>query len=65
MEPKTPIEKQIVFWTGIAPPNAQAREMAAQLEALIKDFEAQQGLLAFEDEPSSFEAALQATKDRE
>ena len=32
---------------------------------IIKGFEALRESVQFEDEPSSFEAALQATKDRE
>ncbi|MFM9941477.1 MAG: hypothetical protein ACKVP7_18485 [Hyphomicrobiaceae bacterium] len=51
------------LWSGVTPPNAAAREMAAQLDAIIKGFEALRGTMPFEDEPSSFEAALQATKE--
>lgn len=53
------------LWSAVKLPNAQAREMAAALDSVIKGFEALRGTMAFEDEPSSFEAALQATKDRE
>ena len=59
------IETQIRTWSGVAAPNEVARAWAAQHEALIKGFEALRGTLAFEDEPASFEAALQATKERE
>lgn len=38
--------------------------MAAELATTIRGFEALRGTLAFEDEPSSFEAALQETKER-
>jgi hypothetical protein len=58
------IEQQIHTWFGVSLPNAQAREMTHQLTAVIQGFEALHGSIAFEDEPSSFEAALQATKDR-
>ncbi len=51
------------LWSGVTPPNAAAREIAAQLDAVIKGFEALRGTMQFEDEPSSFEAALQATKE--
>jgi hypothetical protein len=50
-------------WSGIEQPNEAAGVMADALIASIKGFEALRGQLAFEDEPSSFEAALQATKE--
>jgi hypothetical protein len=37
--------------------------MADELANTIAAFEALRGTLVFEDEPSSFEAALQATKE--
>jgi hypothetical protein len=55
--------EQIEIWMGVVPPNDAARAWAAQHAAVIKGFEALRGTLAFEDEPSSFEAALQATKE--
>jgi len=58
------IEQQIRTWFGVSMPNEQAREMTRKLTAVIRGFEALRGTIAFEDEPSSFEAALQATKDR-
>lgn len=51
------------FWSGVAPPNAAADEMAAGLRAVMEGFEALRGTMEFEDEPSSFEAALHATKE--
>ena len=59
------IERQIELWSGVKPPNEAARTMARQLEATIRSFEALRESVRFEDEPASFEAALQATKDRE
>ena len=56
-------EQQIATWMGVAPPNDAARAWAAQLAGVIKGFEALRGTLVFEDEPSSFEDALQATKE--
>ncbi|MGD9804825.1 MAG: hypothetical protein AB7E81_13610 [Hyphomicrobiaceae bacterium] len=56
-------EQQIEAWMGVAAPNDPARAWAAQLAAVIEGFEALRGTVAFEDEPSSFEAALQATKE--
>ncbi len=55
--------EHVALWSGITPPNEAAKELAAQLETIIKGFEALRGTLQFEDEPSSFEAALQATKE--
>ena len=55
--------EQAALWSGVGPPNAAAEEWAAGLAAVIKGFEALRGTLEFEDEPSSFEATLEATKD--
>jgi hypothetical protein len=56
-------EDSVAGWTGITPPNDPARRMAADLASVIAAFEALRGTMRFEDEPSSFEAALQATKE--
>jgi hypothetical protein len=50
-------------WSGIEQPNEAAGIMADALADTIAGFEALRGQLAFEDEPSSFEAALQETKE--
>lgn len=60
---ETLIETTIARWHGIAAPNEPAKRLAADLANTIQAFEAVRGTLAFEDEPSSFEAALQATKE--
>lgn len=60
---ETSIEATIARWHGIRRPNHPAKRLAAELADTIKAFEALRGTLAFEDEPSSFEAALQATKE--
>ena len=57
------VAEQSEAWTGITQPNAAAGEMAGLLAASIAGFERLRGQLVFEDEPSSFEAALQATKE--
>ena len=57
------IETQIATWAAVSAPNEAARAWAAQHEALIKGFEALRGTMQFEDEPASFEAALQATME--
>jgi len=54
---------QAKTWTGIEQPNEAAGVMADMLGASITGFEALRGQLRFEDEPSSFEAALQETKE--
>jgi hypothetical protein len=57
------IKDSIAAWTGITPPNDAGRRMAADLAKTIAAFEAVRGSMQFENEPSSFEAALQATKE--
>jgi hypothetical protein len=57
------VETMVARWHGITPPNDPARRLAAELVATIMAFEALRGTLAFEDEPASFEAALQETKE--
>jgi hypothetical protein len=59
----TRTEATIARWHGIKPPNNQAKRLAEELAATIAAFEALRGSLVFEDEPASFEAALQATKE--
>ena len=58
------IEATISHWHGIQVPNEPAKRLAAELADLIRSFERQRGRLQFEDEPSSFEAALQETKEK-
>jgi hypothetical protein len=60
---ETEVEATIARWFGIEAPNAPARRLAAELAATISAFEALRGTMTFEDEPASFEAALQATKE--
>jgi hypothetical protein len=54
---------QAKTWTAITQPNAAAGAMADMLGPSITGFTALRGELRFEDEPSSFEAALQETKE--
>ena len=56
-------EAIIAAWHGIIPPNDAARRLAADLAATVAAFEQVRGDLRFEDEPSSFEAALQECKE--
>ena len=57
------VEATIARWHGIVAPNDPARRMAADLIATVRSFEALRGTMAFEDEPSSFEAALHDAKE--
>jgi len=58
------IEQTIARWHDIAAPNDPARRMAADLIDTIRNFEALRGTLMFEDEPSSFEAALLEAREQ-
>jgi hypothetical protein len=56
-------EAMIETWHGILAPNEPGRRLAAELADTIDAFEKLRGTLVFEDEPASFEAALQAAKE--
>lgn len=53
----------IARWNGVALPNDAARQAIADMAGVIAEVEAVRGDLAFEDEPSSFEAALAELKE--
>ncbi|MEI7712086.1 MAG: hypothetical protein WCI94_11670 [Rhodospirillales bacterium] len=59
----TATEAAIARWFSVSPPNDPGRRMVADLTHTIAAFEKLRGTMVFEDEPSSFEAALQATKE--
>jgi hypothetical protein len=61
MKFKEDMVTSIATWHGVQPPNQVALRMLGDLEKLIRDFEALRGTMRFEDEPSSFEAALVET----
>ena len=65
MEPDlvVPTMEAIRRWAGVEVPNAAARQGLADMPALIAEFEAVRAAMVFEDEPSSFEAALAALKE--
>jgi hypothetical protein len=63
MEFLTQTEAAVETWHGVKVPNDPARRLAADLETTIRAFEALRGRMRFEDEPSSFEAALQAVRE--
>ena len=57
------VEADVARWLGVVPPSPVAREFAKGMAGLIASFEKLRSELQFEDEPSSFEAALQETKE--
>jgi hypothetical protein len=59
----TETEQTIARWFGIAAPNEPSRRLVAELAETIEAFSRLRGTIGFEEEPSSFEAALQATKE--
>jgi hypothetical protein len=59
----TQTETMIATWHGVTAPNDPARRLTQELADTIAAFEKLRGTLMFEDEPASFEAALQATKE--
>ena len=65
MEPDlvVPTMEAIRRWSGVTVPNAAARHGLADMAALIAEVEKARAALAFEDEPSSFEAALSELKE--
>ena len=58
------IERQVEDRSGITAPNVRSREFARGSADTVLGFARLRGQLVFEDEPSSFEAALQETKER-
>jgi len=62
-DPIPPTIEGIDRWAGIACPNDAARHGLSDLPPLIAELDVLRGSLVFEDEPSSFEAALQAEKE--
>jgi hypothetical protein len=55
----------IRLWSGVGCPNEAARLGLADHIGLFKELEALRGTMEFEDEPSSFEAALRAEQEKE
>jgi hypothetical protein len=62
-DPMDAAKEAIGLWTGVACPNAAAARAMEDFPALIREFEALRGTIIFEDEPSTFEAALRAEKE--
>ena len=64
-DPIPPSMDSIRLWSGVACPNEAARLGLADHLGLLKELEALRGTMEFEDEPSSFEAALRAEQEKE
>ena len=64
-DPIPPSMESIRLWSGVACPNEAARLGLADHIGLFKELEALRGTMEFEDEPSSFEAALRAEQEKE
>lgn len=64
-DPIPPSMEAIRLWSGVACPNEAARLGLADHIGLLKELEALRGTMEFEDEPSSFEAALRAEREKE
>lgn len=58
------VEEQTKLWSGVGPPNPASDDFARGLAEVTKGFERLRGQLVFEDEPSSFEAALHELKEQ-
>jgi hypothetical protein len=58
-------EAMIAAWHGIEAPNKAGSVLAADLAATIRAFEAVRDQMVFEEEPASFVAALQETREQE
>jgi hypothetical protein len=64
-DPIPPSMESIRLWSGVACPNEAARLGLADHIGLLKEWEALRGTMEFEDEPSSFEAALRAEQEKD
>ena len=51
------------YWSDINSPHPAADYLAGQVDETRKGFEALRGTMAFEDEPSSFVAAIFETRE--
>jgi len=62
-EPVRQAMEAIRLWSGVECPNDAGRRGLEDFAALMAEFEALRGTLVFEDEPSSFEAALREERE--
>lgn len=59
----TVVRDQAAAWSSVTPPNAVGEQLAAAFAETIASLSTLRGGLAFEQEPASFLAALQETKE--
>ena len=57
------VQAQAAAWSSVKPPNAVGEQLAAAFAETIASLAALHGGLVFEQEPASFLAALQETKE--
>jgi hypothetical protein len=58
-------QARIRRWSGVECPNAAAVHGLSDFPPLLSELEALRHTMVFEDEPSSFDAALQAEKEQQ
>jgi hypothetical protein len=58
------VREQAAAWASITPPNAVGEQLAAAFAETAASLAGLRGGLAFEQEPASFLAALQDTKEQ-
>ncbi|MFM8616357.1 MAG: hypothetical protein ACKOC9_16930 [Alphaproteobacteria bacterium] len=64
-DPIPPSMEAILLWSGVECPNEAARLGLTDHIGLLKELAALRGTIAFEDEPSSLEAALRAEQEKD
>ncbi len=64
-DPMDQAQAAIRHWTGVECPNAAGRRALDDFPALIAEFAALRGSLAFEEEPAAFEAVLREEKEQD
>ncbi|MGL4413230.1 hypothetical protein [Roseinatronobacter monicus] len=64
VETQTLVARSIKFWSGIDTPNPAAEEMSGHFLSARDEFANLRGKARFEEEPASFLAALQSSKER-
>ena len=62
-EPADTLKQYIHDWSGIECPNEAAARALSDFQGLLEELVMLHATLVFEDEPSSFEAALRAEKE--
>ena len=63
-DPAATIKDSIRNWSGVECPNEAGRIGLGDFAALIQELDSLRGTMVFEDEPSSFEAALISEQEK-